>query len=155
MIPDTKKSQARFVFICPGAGNDSKWGEMACRIPQIEILGEQTQEELEQILSNIDVFVCPSRDDPMPIVVTEAMQHYVPCIVSNQVGQSEFMIGDVGGFVFESEDVEALSRLMEFCIDCSKEIEKRQDEAYKIYCDNFSQDAMERKVREIIDKVLN
>ena len=33
------------------------------------------------LYKEIDCYVCASRDDPMPIVATEAMQNNVPVIV--------------------------------------------------------------------------
>lgn len=52
-------------------------------LPQIEWKEELPQEALDLYYENIDVLKCASGDDPMPIVVSQAMMHERSCIVAD------------------------------------------------------------------------
>lgn len=55
------------------------------QIDNFEWIPEMTQEKLNRFIQCIDVLVCPSRDDPMPIVVTQAMMHEKVCVISEML----------------------------------------------------------------------
>lgn len=154
MMPAEKRKQARMILVCPGFTNsDQRLQNMLRESSEIQLLGELSQEQLELIYEQVDVFVCPSRDDPMPVVVTQAMQNKIPCIVSDQVGQSEFFVGGYGGYVFESENVKELSDLMVYCIDHADETGKKGVEARDIFEENFSENVMRQKIQGILEKI--
>jgi glycosyltransferase involved in cell wall biosynthesis len=155
LIPDGKKDNAEVYMICPGfdlAENDVK--ERVRSIPQLHVLSELTQEEVKKFYKAIDVFICASRDDSMPIVVTEAMQNRIPCIVSNHVGQSVYMENNYGGYVFESENADELAKLMIYCIDNKETVLEKGEEAYNIYSDKFSERVAEKSVSRVMNVVL-
>lgn len=151
LMPENKRKQANFMLICPG------FNEEICKViekfPEISLLGEQSQEEISNIYKQADLLVCPSRDDPMPIVVTQAMQYGIPCIVSDQVGQSEFYVDNYGGYVFEDENFRKLSELMVYCIEHPLEMIKKGQEAYEIFISNFSAHAMKKSLKRIIHNI--
>lgn len=155
MLSDDKRDDTEVFMVCPGCevAEDVLKDEINS-ISQVHVLGELTQNEIKEFYKSIDVLVCPSRDDPMPIVVTEAMQNRIPCIVSNQVGQSEYMRNNYGGYVFESENTEKLAKLLVYCIDNKETVLKKGEEAYHIYCDKFSEKVAEKSVSRIMDMVL-
>jgi glycosyltransferase involved in cell wall biosynthesis len=155
-IPDGKKDGTEVFMVCPGydaANDDLK--EKVSSIPQIHVLKELTQGELKEFYKVIDILVCPSRDDPMPIVVTEAMQNKIPCIVSDQVGQSVYFKNNYGGYIFESENTRELAELLVYCIDNREDVLKKGDEAFNIFQSMFSEEIMQRNLNSIIDKILN
>ena len=122
--------------------------------PRIFYLGEMKQEELKQYFCSIDLLVCPSRDDPMPVVVTQAMQHGVPCVVSDQVGQMEYIKNGENGYIFHSENSEELSRILEHCISCPEDLHVIGEKSRQIYEDCFSEKAMKDNLSDIISRIL-
>ena len=101
------------------------------------------------------MFVCPSRSDTEPIVVTQAFQHSIPCIVSDQVGQSKFMMDGEAGFVFKNEDCAALADSIVYCYDhhdSAVEIGKQGRAIFEKY---FSKEAIRSIVKkEIFEDIL-
>lgn len=119
----------------------------------IRYLGELTQKELEEYYCTLDLLVCPSRDDPMPVVVTQAMQYGIPCIVSDQVGQSEYIISGENGFVFPSENVEMLSEILLKCLSDKEAVSLMGKRSRKIYQNYFSEEAMQQNLQSIIEEI--
>ena len=122
--------------------------------PYLEWIDEVSQEELKNIYKMVDVLVCPSRDDPMPIVVTQALQNGIPCIVSDEVGQSEYLINGNGGIVFPSEDVHALAEAMTKYIEDSERIEQSCKEAKNVFKNHFSEATMKKNLEEIFSVLI-
>jgi glycosyltransferase involved in cell wall biosynthesis len=58
-----------------------------------------------------DLFVCPSRREPLPYVLLEALDAGVPIAASNALGNAE-LLETYRGSLFPVEDVEALSALL-------------------------------------------
>lgn len=155
LIPDQKRKEIRTILVCPSIEKvDEAWKRELKKALPIQIFGELSQEEILQLYKEIDVLVCPSRDDPMPIVVSQAMQNQIPCIVSNQVGQCEFLTGNNGGYVFENENVEQLAKIMEYCIEHPDEMREKGKEAYDIFQGYFSQEVIKKRIEEVIIKIL-
>ena len=70
------------------------------------------RQNLKDIYQALDLFVCPSRFEPLPRVMLEAMDAGVPVIGSDADGCRE-LIEDYGGEMFSREDVPALTALLE------------------------------------------
>lgn len=121
--------------------------------PEIRYVGEMSQWELSCYFADLDLLVCPSRDDPMPVVVTQAMQYGIPCIVSDQVGQSEYIVDGENGFVFSSEDVEDLKEKIIYCIENKNDLKNIGKESRKIYERYFSENAMEKSLWKIVKRI--
>lgn len=128
--------------------------DMAKNKPNVQYIGEMKQSELNDFYRKIDVLVCPSRDDPMPIVVTQAMQNEIPCIVSDQVGQAEYIQSGKNGYIFKSEDVIELARIMEDIIVNPAQLNQIGKEGKKIYEENFSEKRMQRQLLDIFKRLL-
>lgn len=154
LIPEEKRCNVEFEIVGAVMQSIINIDSVVNELPQVHYIGELTQEELRDYFATIDLLVCPSRDDPMPVVVTQAMQYSIPCIVSDQVGQSEYIENGINGYVFKSEDVKDLSRLLENCIDFPEKMKSMGIRSYEIYRKYFSEQMMEEKLREIINKIV-
>lgn len=154
MLPINKKVNIRFDLVGTIDESCINIDEVLQRNPQLHYLGEMKQEELKKYISTIDLLVCPSRDDPMPVVVTQAMQHGVPCVVSDQVGQMEYIKNAENGYIFHSGHAEQLSHILEHCISCPEELREVGERSRQIYEDYFSEKAMRDNLSNIISHVL-
>jgi glycosyltransferase involved in cell wall biosynthesis len=77
--------------------------------PNIKIMGECDHQQCLDLMAASDVIVCPSRDDPFPVVVVEALCLSKPCIVSSNTGFAELITDGANGYVIPSEDSSALA----------------------------------------------
>jgi glycosyltransferase involved in cell wall biosynthesis len=66
-----------------------------------------SKENVDQYLSLVDIFVLPSREDPFPLVILEAMAASKP-IVAFAVGGVPEAIGNQAGFLIEPQNTEAM-----------------------------------------------
>ena len=97
--------------------------------------------------------VCPSRDDPMPIVITQALQNGIPCIVSDAVGHMEYFSEGKGGSVFQSENVKELAKYISEYVGNKELIIQKSKEAKRIFTDHFSESAMRENLTHILEVV--
>ena len=74
-------------------------------------VGFQNQRELSPYYHAADLLVLPSLwSETWGLVVNEALQHGVPCVVSDRVGCApDLIVPDVTGFVSESGSIESLA----------------------------------------------
>ena len=68
----------------------------------------------DQFLSSLDLLLCPSSDfDPLPTVMLEAGRAGTPVLAARQGGAPEIVSNGESGWLFDPEDVQGASRLLE------------------------------------------
>lgn len=152
-----KGIRKRAVFYLIGQNTSllaEKIREEAQDMPEIVMTGPVDREEIDKILRDADVMVCPSREDPMPTVAAEAMSYGVPCIVSNVTGTAEYIREKDNGLTFESENVEMLAEKIRWCVENQAELERLGIAARQIYERYFSMDVFEKAVGQIVEDTL-
>lgn len=125
--------------------------EQQKQVCNLEWIPEMTQKRLDLFFESIDVLACPSRDDPMPIVVTQAMMHRKICVISEDVGQAEFIRQQENGFVFSREDVEALKKILMWLVEHEDRRRKIGEASRQIYEAEFSEEIMELRLRAMLE----
>ncbi len=132
-----------------------RWERAFAQCPQIKYVGELSQKEVDDLYKEMDALLCTSRvHDTMPVVVTQAMMHGIPCIVSDKVGQSTYIEHQKSGFFFCSEDIDGLVDAMQWCIKNRNKMGEIGRESRRIYEKYFSQENIRKKIEEIIDQHL-
>ena len=104
----------RVTFVALGAGDLlPALVAAAAATPSITFtcVGFQNQRELSPYYHAADLLVLPSlRSETWGLVVNEALQHGVPCVVSDRVGCApDLIVPGVTGFVSESGSIESLA----------------------------------------------
>jgi glycosyltransferase involved in cell wall biosynthesis len=79
---------------------------------RIEILGARPKLEALSIISSSGVTVLASRCEGVPRVFVEAMNAGIPIVGSNVGGIPQLIRDGENGFIFSSEDVDALERIL-------------------------------------------
>mgnify|MGYP002510827389 CR=1 FL=1 len=125
------------------------------QIDNFEWIPEMTREEINKFYYKIDVLVCPSREDPMPMVVTEAMMHERVCVISENVGQAEFIEQGLNGFIFPNEDVDMLMEILIWLINNKSRRTIIGKASRKIYEDEFSEEIMQQRIKGILSEVIS
>ena len=129
--------------------------DICMEFAEVRYIYELSQEELAEFYKQIDVLICPSRDDPMPIVVTQALQNGIPCIISNKVGQCEYFYDMEGGVIFPSENISALKQwIIEFATCPKSKMEEYSQNARKIFELHFSEISMKENMEKILNDIL-
>ena len=120
----------------------------------VKLLGNINREEMQNIYSQIDVLVCPSREDPMPVVVTEAMAASKPSIVSTMTGTVNLITDKINGFVCNVNDSKQLSEKIKWIFEHKNELKIIGDRARRLYEMNFSLESFKKSINEIIENVM-
>ena len=113
--------------------------------------GELSQKEIAHMYEKMDVLLCPSFHDPMPVVVTEAMQRGIFCLISNRVGQKTYIDEGINGLICEADSVEDLTDKINWILDHKVQIREMGQRSYHIYADNFSMKSFEANVLDIFN----
>lgn len=100
-LPDSK-------LVIFGAGRERAALERLCA-PGISLPGFKPA--VKDYYQAFDLFVCPSRREPLPYVLLEALDAGVPIVASNASGNAE-LLESFDGDLFPVEDVAALSALL-------------------------------------------
>jgi glycosyltransferase involved in cell wall biosynthesis len=80
---------------------------------RVHFLGFQNQSQLPAVYSSADLFVLPSKYDPCPAVVCEAMLCGLPVILSDEIlGRRDQIDEGETGYIFPCGNVEALAEIL-------------------------------------------
>ncbi len=151
LLEEPVRKKTKFYLV----GNDSS--ELAKEIkvqinsmPELSITGQLFGDEKNAFMNFADVLICPSREDPMPIAVVEAMMLGKMTIVSNAAGIADFIENGVDGMIFDNENSHMLADKISFCVENIEKVKKMGRKSRKIYEKHFSMDAFEKCITEII-----
>lgn len=107
--------------------------------------------ETLELIAQSDVIVCPSRDDPFPVVLIEAFCLSKACVVSTHTGQCEIIKDGVNGFIFENENPIHLAEKIEILIRDKLLIGQMGKEARNLYEEYLTIEKFERNMLKLIN----
>ena len=150
-LDESTRQKALFYLV----GNDTS--EMAKNIkkrvtsmPEVIITGKVSGQKKRMLMRASDVLICPSREDPMPAAVVEAVMINKMPIVSDASGFAEFIEDNFNGMVFKSEDSHMLADKIKYCIDNASKVREMGKLSRKIFQDYFSMDVFEKSIIKMI-----
>ena len=87
----------------------------------INFSGAIENKQLPAVYQVHDVFILPSKSEPWGLVVEEALNNGLPCIVSDKVGCAEEIIKhDENGYTFELRSTASLDKVVKSVCNCEK-----------------------------------
>lgn len=154
MLSEEDRERAEFYLV----GQDSSWMAQqlkceAAELGNIVFTGMVNRQRIDEILSEADVLICPSRQDSMPTVAAEAMMHWLPCLLSDAVGTEQFIKDGENGLLFASENVAALAERIKWCIHNREQLSGMGWKARRVYEKFFSVEAFEKSVLGLLQDV--
>ena len=103
------------------------------------------------LYQHIDCLICASRDDPMPVVITEAMIFSKIVICSENTGYAPIIEKFNAGYVYKNNDAKELAgRITEVFYADGEILQVMAQQGRKIYEHYFSQGAADRSVNSLI-----
>jgi glycosyltransferase involved in cell wall biosynthesis len=88
----------------------------AALIPEVECIESMPIDKLQEFYSETDVLVSASRDDPMPIALTQGLMFSKVCVCSSAIGHAQLLKNKKDGLIFASESAEELSGKMSWLL---------------------------------------
>lgn len=134
------KEKAEFWII--GKYGEDEYSKEICRMAHMEktirMLGLMTREEIYNSFPVIDVVVCASREDSLPIVMTEGMMFGKVCITTDATGTADYIREGENGFVVPAGDADALAGRMEWILAHRDKLMDMGKNARKTYEGHFT-----------------
>lgn len=98
----------------------------------------------------IDCLICPSTDDPMPIVITEAWKNSVPVICSSSTGSSYLIKKYGGGITYDYNDPNELAKAISSFVSKKSNYKDSTKKGLNIYNSYFSENYFKQSFSKII-----
>jgi UDP-glucose:(heptosyl)LPS alpha-1,3-glucosyltransferase len=105
------------------------------------------QEDVRSLYAGADCFILPSRYDPFPNTVLEALAMGLPAIVSTRCGAAEIIEPGMNGWVCRPDDPQGLAGLLKGADEALRSA--RLGEAVRASAERFGLDAMAHKMAEL------
>lgn len=153
-LPETLLRHTYFIFVGRRCyePNYRSIMELLKRYPDnVQYIEELSMADLRRLYRRMDCLICSSRDDPMPIVVTEAMLMAKLIICSENTGSAAILRADHSGFVYEKDDPELLCRCIQQVLAGGKALEPMRTAARQSYETHFSHIVFEENVRRALE----
>lgn len=121
----------------------------------VKIMDSISRDELFKLYNEIDCLLCASRDDPMPVVATEAMMFSKICLCSTGTGTSRYITDGENGFVFENENEAHLAKKITYIVEHKNAIQVVGESGRFVYEQNFSTNKFRARLKDILKKSMD
>ena len=157
MLPDVMRKKSLFVFVGRALG-DERNKKLARRVlnlagkypDNVIVTGELSVSQVYKLYEKIDYLICPSREDCMPVVVSEAMSLGKPVICSINTGSAEIIRRFQAGYIYKYNNSSRLASLIVKAFYMKNEeyrmLSRGARRAYKAV---FSRDVFKKGMRNI------
>ncbi len=157
LLTENEKRSIQF-WVIGHIGNDKYSTEIkdeALTDKSIQIMGKLNRSEMYETYGKIDVVVCPSLEDSLPIVVTEGMMYGKTCIVSDKTGSARYIRNRENGLICKAGDPGDLCRQMRWVIHNREKLVAIGKKARRIYEQNFDIEIFGRRLENALQDTTN
>ena len=129
--------------------------EVADMYPEsVEILPPVSRETIMDLYQQGDVVICTSREDPMPIFMTECMMQSRIAICSEYTGTAGVLTDGIDGFIYHNNSVEELAEKIVYVLKHRNKMEMLKVNARRTYEKKFSMEVFAEKLQVYVTKIL-
>ena len=157
IIPENKKKKCEFWII--GSAKGETYADNILKhvesLSYVKYWGCVDNDYLlKNIYPKINVLVCPSLEDTMPIVCAEAMMYSHPCIVSENTGTAQYIMPQENGLIVKTGERTDLANKIEWMIDNAEKIDEMGKSARRLYEECFSMEQFKQSLISIVENKL-
>ena len=120
----------------------------------LKLMGVMQHNHLMEIFKMMDILLCPSLDDPMPIVCTEAMMLSKPVIVSDATGTASFIVDGENGYIVKAGDAQSLALAIGKAVESKIMLPSLGAKARRVFESNFTNEVFELRLKEKLIPVI-
>ncbi|MCQ2226744.1 MAG: glycosyltransferase family 4 protein [Bacteroidales bacterium] len=152
-LPDDCKIR----IIIAGPKNDAEQSlyEQVCNCAEaddrIEYRGELSHDKFIKLYDEVDVVLCPSLADPLPIVCAEAMSKKKAVIVSDHTGTAGLIDDKKNGLIVKAGNTDSLADAICYAIEHPREMKEVGRQGRKVFEEVFDVDSFDRRVAQMVD----
>lgn len=119
----------------------------------IKVWGERERTEIYNLFEQVDCIVSPSRDDPLPVVLTECMRIFKVCMCSDATGTAGLITNGVDGVVFKANDAEDLADAITKLVGSRDRLDNMKEKSRCLYEKTLKMDVFVDNLRKIIAQI--
>lgn len=123
-------------------------------LKSIKYVGGLDHERFVELFHRTDILLCPSLDDPMPIVCTEAMIASKTMIVSDRTGTAKLLKNGESGYIIPANDAKALADAIQKAIENSSLLPQMGQAARRVYDENFTMKIFQENVKKMLQRAI-
>ncbi len=116
---------------------------------------ELKYEDLLCLYNRMDCLLCVSRDDPMPIVVTDALSLSKCVICSENTGSATLLQEMSSGLIYHNNSPQELANCIEAFLDGTYDLTTLRSRARETYERYFTEQTFKSNITRIIDKIVS
>jgi glycosyltransferase involved in cell wall biosynthesis len=120
---------------------------------ELTMRGWVSNDERDEFVDSIDLYVLPSRTETFGMVVVEAMARMKRVIATKCGGPEEIITDGVNGFLVDKENPEAMADKLEYLIKNPIISESVAINARKITIETYATSSVASKISEVIKQV--
>lgn len=157
MLPDEVISDYYFVFVgrnCYNRDYEALSKFVLKHESNSAYFEKLTRQEMSVLYKQTYCLVCASNDDPMPIVVAEALQQEKLVICSENTGYKTLIPKYHAGFIFKNNDPTELSRIIVQIENDSQELDVIRRNGKKLFEELFATRAFEKRLRSVVENAV-
>lgn len=112
-----------YLWIIGDGGGKENLGELVLKNnlqDRVKLLGPKFGKDKDELISQLDVFVHPSRNEGLPSAVLEAASFGIPCIISEATNLGDAFRAYNSGMVIPNDDADALYQALVSAIHLSE-----------------------------------
>ncbi len=117
--------------------------------PRIRFLG--WREDTAALLATCDLFVCPSRHEPLGNVVVEAWAHKVPVVAADSLGPGVLIENGVNGVLVPTNDAASLATAIRETLNDNSRRANIAAAGYASYLEKFTEEIVVGKYMEFFE----
>lgn len=154
LLPKVIAAKAEF-FLIGKVGDELYYQSVEKKAKQLEnvrLSGPINYDKLVDIYSVTACVVVPSIDDPMPVVLAEAMMMSKIVLCSDMTGTARYIEDGVNGFLFSSKNALELEKKLEYIIINFDSMNDVCEAGRKTYEKYFSQKVFTKNLVNVIEK---
>ena len=154
-LPSAYRKKIYIYFISASCDKNYK-KEMIAAIGEdthFKFEGPIKRENMPRIYEQSALIVCPSIDDPLPVVVTEALMLMCPVITSSRTGQFSIIKDGVNAFSYEVDSVKQLCQKIQKVYD-TDDLTAILREGRETYLQYFSPDVVNRNFTKYLKQAI-
>lgn len=121
-----------------------------CPYSCIRYLGELSHEELLKLYPLMDGVLCPSLDDPMPIICTEAMMFSKPVVVTDHTGTAALVEDGVSGYIVPAGSPRKLAKVLSRVCAQKDRLSAMGRNARRLYEADFTMEIFQKQVAALL-----
>lgn len=154
-LPQDVMENTQYIIIGSGKNQEylNKINELAASYNNVRFVPNISRQEVYEYYKEMACLICPSRDDPMPVVISEAAMFSKPVICSDFTGQADYIRQADEDMVFENLSPEGLAKAIIKIYHNSKLRKLLGMYNRKMYEENFVYDIMKENILQIVNSL--